>query len=325
MATSCSTSPSRGPMKVPANPTSAQKAYSRGGMGKNLSFPGSLATQSTRMSYSSMKISRTTGSVADMAFQEEAVGGVSRVSLPIPTGINVGYAQAWNDQNVNMMQGAVANMLTKDNRGSQMVDAMLGKDGGRNPHQDSFSQQMAAAGEGGAGGISKFLASMGIENVGNAVAGTVLGTAGSVLSAGVVQAGTGVAAFEQVMAVYSGPAFRNFNFNYAMRPLNAEDAQMIQDIVEFFKVASAPDPLMGGLYRIYDLPLVFQIKYHHLNGEYEKQINKIAHCALTNIGINYGGQRWNTFADDQNPVEVNLALSFREIEMLDRRYYQEGY
>ena len=266
MATSYSTSPSRGPMKVPANPTSAQKTYSRGGMGTNLSFPGSLATQSTWMSYTSKKIERTTGSAADMAFPIEAVGGVSRVSLPIPTGINVGYAQAWNDQNVNMMQGAVANMLTKDNRGSQMVDAMLGKDigAGGNPHHDNFATGLGAAGEGGAGGISKFLASMGIENVGNAVAGTVLGAAGSVLSAGVVQAGTGVAAFEQVMAVYSGPAFRNFNFNYAMRPLNAEDAQMIQDIVEFFKVASAPDPQMGGLYRIYDLPLVFQIKYHHL-------------------------------------------------------------
>ena len=57
-------------------------------------------------------------------------------------------------------------------------------------------------------------------------------------------------------------------------------------------------------------------------GEEHTRLPKIGHVALTNINVQYGGDIFRTYSDpDHSPVQVNLALSFKEMELLDRQSF----
>ena len=68
--------------------------------------------------------------------------------------------------------------------------------------------------------------------------------------------------------------------------------------------------------RIYELPKLFGISYHGRNGPMA-HMNKIAKCALTNINVVYGGDRFSVF-DDSAPVQVDMTLQFKEVQLLSK-------
>ena len=131
----------------------------------------------------------------------------------------------------------------------------------------------------------------------------------------------GMRALDQVMMSYGGPAFRNFNFSFALKPLNVADTEMVNAIVRFFKLASAPMLLNTQMTRLYELPAVFEISFY--NGSRENlNLHKIGKCALTNVGVSYGGDKFTTFDGTGGaPVQADLTLQFKEMELLDRDNY----
>ena len=52
------------------------------------------------------------------------------------------------------------------------------------------------------------------------------------------------------------------------------------------------------------------------------KINKIGHCACTDVGISYGGDKFTTFSGEHAPLQVDLSLSFKEMELLNRQAVQ---
>ena len=169
--------------------------------------------------------------------------------------------------------------------------------------------------------IQSKIASMGVS--GNAGAGVTLGVAGKLLGPAMGTA-AGFSSFNQMMAHYNGPAFRNFSFSYVLRPLSAKDQQSIVKIVNFFKIASAPSQISNGLFRIYETPYVFKIGFYSREGPLT-DVNRIAHCACTNVSVSYGGDRFQTFSGTNSPVETNISLSFKEIELITRTEMEAGY
>ena len=107
-------------------------------------------------------------------------------------------------------------------------------------------------------------------------------------------------------------------------PHDTKDQFNILKIIDFFKTASAPEQLSAGLFRIYEIPFVFSINFYGINGEMS-HINKIAKCALVSVDIKYGGDRFNTFAGTDAPVQTNLALTFKEIELITKSEMMRGY
>ena len=45
---------------------------------------------------------------------------------------------------------------------------------------------------------------------------------------------------------------------------------------------------------------------------------KIGHCACTNVGVSYGGEKYTTFDGTHAPVQIDLQLQFKEMELLNR-------
>ena len=300
-------------------------------------------------------LSAVGGTMGDMSFQSTMVtkDNIAQVALPIPTGISTTYAQAWDQTDVNAVQGALmqsgavqtgarmARDLAEKNDSFKVQDAMdavtgkvtAGPNSAGGPQRTGGLMQMSgtdmkeaasAMMTGGAGAITKLISkipNMGIS--GNALAGIGLGAAGKLLGPAMSTA-TGVSSFNQMMAHYGGPQFRNFNFTYTLRPLEVKDQQNIVKIVNFFKIASAPSQISNGLFRIYEIPYVFKIGFWSRKGELA-DVHKIAHCACTSVSVTYGGDRFQTFSGTDSPVETNIVLSFKEIELVTRTEMEAGY
>lgn len=115
--------------------------------------------------------------------------------------------------------------------------------------------------------------------------------------------------------------FRSFQFNYRFLPNDPSETNRIQEIIKKFKEHMHPTLSDSTLFYIY--PSEFEIVYYY-KGKENSFVHKISRCALTDMGVTYGGDQFSTF-DDGAPTEYNLTLTFRELELLDRRRIREGF
>lgn len=115
--------------------------------------------------------------------------------------------------------------------------------------------------------------------------------------------------------------YRTFNFKHTMMARSPQEADNIRNIIKLFKFHMHPELSKGGLFYVY--PSEFEIKYYYRDGE-NNYFDKISSCVLEDMGVEYGGDIFSTFADGK-PVEVNLTLKFKELELLTKERILEGY
>ena len=321
----------------------------------HIAFPDGLGEDEHQPYFMVFKTRKITsavgGTMGDTSFQDVGIdvgrlpgqlggaGNIDQVALPIPTGIQTSYAQQWNQTDVNALQGGImrtsafggaANLGRKAAGGATTNMPELGSKA-LSGAKDVMGSAKGMASDIIAGGVPG--ATAGIKGIlnkiahagigGNAVAGVALGTAGGVLGPAMSTA-TGFASFKQTMNHYSGPQFRTFGFNFSLKPLDKKDQNSILNIVNFFKLGSAPNQISAGLYRIYEIPYLFRIQFYSRTGEMT-DINKIAHCALTNLQVTYGGDRFQTFAGTNSPVQTDIQLQFTEVELITRGEMEIGF
>jgi hypothetical protein len=82
-----------------------------------------------------------------------------------------------------------------------------------------------------------------------------------------------------------------------------------------------PQLSAGKLFFIY--PSEFQITYYYENDE-NTYFHRFRPCALESLDVSYGGEQFSSFKDG-NPTEVNLTMTFRELEILTRQMIRDGY
>ena len=211
------------------------------------------------------------------------------VWMPMPpAGVATSYEQGWDKADASAAGSAVSQLLTK----------MFGKGGAEEP---------AAPAQGNEGiqnfdtvvNAAKMSAMEGIKNklgAGRGITGRVL---------------------EQAFISYSGPGYRSHEFSFSLKPASEADSFAISDILEFFKYYSAPELVDGGgLLRLYKVPHLFNIKFLPDSGLFE-----FMPSALTNIGVQYGGEKYNIFRDTQRPVQTDITLQFKEMRLLDKTHF----
>lgn len=120
---------------------------------------------------------------------------------------------------------------------------------------------------------------------------------------------------------FEGVDYRTFNFRYKFMPKDTNESKAVYSIIETFKQHMHPELSNNGYFYIY--PSEFEIRYYYRNRE-NPYFNKISQCALTDMAIDYGGDQFATFADG-SPSEINITLSFRELELMTRESIREGY
>lgn len=123
---------------------------------------------------------------------------------------------------------------------------------------------------------------------------------------------------------FEGIDRRAFQFSFRLLPRSAQEAQRIKDIVTMFRLHSMPEFATStsgttALGRTLISPSTFDIEY--TPGEH---LHKIGTCVLEAVDVKYGGDRPQFFKDNQ-PVETELTLSFKELEIVTKEKIAQGY
>ncbi len=82
-----------------------------------------------------------------------------------------------------------------------------------------------------------------------------------------------------------------------------------------------PELSANKLFFIY--PSEFQIAYYYERNE-NTYFHKFKPCVLESMEVTYGGDQFSSFYDGV-PTEVNMALTFRETEILTKQQIKQGY
>ena len=169
----------------------------------------------------------------------------------------------------------------------------------------------------------------GTENLGVGEAGAAVGASlaklpgafggadvGSALSA---STGTALNPFKET--VFESVDFRSFVFKYKFYPKNKKESADVFRIIETFKFHMHPEMSDGNLFFIY--PSEFNITYYfgQLRNSY---FHKFTTCVLESMDVSYGGEQFSSFRNGE-PTEINVSLTFRELEVLTKQMINQGY
>jgi hypothetical protein len=122
--------------------------------------------------------------------------------------------------------------------------------------------------------------------------------------------------------VFKGVDYRRFQFEYQFAPRDSGEAQQILNIVNMFKYHMHPEFKDSSNF-IYIYPSEFDIEYHFGEGQNSK-LHKISSCVLTEMNVNYSPNGvFSTFPDGM-PTQINVQLSFTELELLTKERIKAG-
>jgi len=140
---------------------------------------------------------------------------------------------------------------------------------------------------------------------------------------GLVSSSAGIAPNPFTAQIFKNVGFRKFNFSYVFLPKDYDEMIQVLDIIKTFKLYMHPTLKQENF--ILGYPGEFKIEYWHKD-QRNKHLFQIGNCYLTDMEVKYGGQDFVTFKDTNGmPTEINMTLSFTEIELLTRNRIEEGY
>ena len=233
------------------------------------------------------------------------------------------------------------------------------EDAGWNPSELGLLGQMTkSVVEGGAVGVGAKAAG-GIAGasgslVGGAVGGamakvaSIMGLGGSSLigvAVGAVAAGSGLQrGAEAAMSVaqnpymemmFSGIGFRQFKFDFVMRPKDEQEVRTVGNILQMFREHARPS-YVGGTFRqtFMNYPQEFHISFltydegsAPLSEVFTENLHlpKLKPCVCTSVESNYTPQSiWTAYRGGASPA-INLSLGFQESELVMASDVQDGF
>lgn len=249
---------------------------------------------------------------------------IGTVVLPIPSGIQDNNAISWGDDTMNSMNAGVAGYMI-----NQSGQAILGQ-----AATGGLSQALSAAGVNISPQISNNLLTLfaaGGITADNpllkpAVVSALLKNAGYEVSAETILArGAGIVPNSNLELLFQGPTLRSFGFTWRMSPRSELEAKNVKRIIRFFKQGSSPRKVnsqsgAGARSLFLGTPNVFKLSYKTGNEEISG-LNKFKICALVNMSVVYAPDGTWAAYDKGQPVSVQMALSFNEIEPV----YEDDY
>ena len=133
---------------------------------------------------------------------------------------------------------------------------------------------------------------------------------------------------DRMELAFKGVGRRSFSYNFKMIPRNQKEADEIRKIIFAFKANMLPELKNGKDRDTMTVPNTFNIQYMH-RGKENDYIHRVSECFLENVQVTYSGDRYKTFdpvdGDGAPPVETQLNLAFKEIEIITRERVFQGY
>ncbi len=274
-------------------PTSSGKTYGRYPLNKD-SKPfdylqvSALEYRPQQFTSEKSKSQRQSGLGITEEAEARSMKLIGSVFLPMQPGLQESNSVGWNQDSINAIQAAGANMV-----GSAVEGA---------------SESVTEAAKGFATATGDEAKSL-LKNVDSRdVAGYF---AGQAVGANVLGRTTGQIVNPNLELLFSGPSLRSFNYTYRFTPREDKEAQEIKKIIKFFKKNMAPKQNKGKVFL--ESPNVFKLKYFFKNGEEHPFLNKIKKCALQSCTVQYTPDGSYMTYDDGSMTSYELGLSFGEL------------
>ena len=274
-------------------PTSSGKTYGRYPLNKD-SKPfdylqvSALEYRPQQFTSEKSKSQRQSGLGITEEAEARSMKLIGSVFLPMQPGLQESNSVGWNQDSINAIQAAGANMV-----GSAVEGA---------------SESVTEAAKGFATATGDEAKSL-LKNVDSRdVAGYF---AGQAVGANVLGRTTGQIVNHNLELLFSGPSLRSFNYTYRFTPREDKEAQEIKKIIKFFKKNMAPKQNKGKVFL--ESPNVFKLKYFFKNGEEHPFLNKIKKCALQSCTVQYTPDGSYMTYDDGSMTSYELGLSFGEL------------
>ena len=123
---------------------------------------------------------------------------------------------------------------------------------------------------------------------------------------------------------------RKFNYKFDLVARNANEGNVIQDIISAFKFHMHPE-ISASSAAEFIYPSLFVIGYYRAggggdSGALSTQLNKISGCFLEDMKVNYTGSagQFQSFADGQ-PLHIVLDLAFVETVIQTKKSIADGF
>ena len=256
------------------------------------------------------------------------------VRMPMPNAIQDSNNVAWGEDTVNALEAAALSAAGGgfgDDIAAGVIGAGIGVASGGDPLE-------TAQGTVAANLVRKAIKDLNPGDINNSILrpelqSRILSTLGIETSAEAILARKeGVVPNSNLELLFSGPTLRQFSFVYKMSPRSSDEANIVNQILRFFKQGMAAKKLLssgGGSSagRSYFLgtPNVFRLQYRTDENEAIKGLNRIKTCALTGTSVNYTPEGAFASYEKGQPVSVLLTLNFQELEPIyDTDYKYEG-
>ena len=146
------------------------------------------------------------------------------------------------------------------------------------------------------------------------VAGSITSVASSVAAVGGAYAG--IAVNPGLFMVFTQPNFKEYVFNWDLVANNEDETRRIADIVNSFKFAAAPASA-GPAYLYPDIAIMKLFPK-----DYYTFVMKPA--AITSVQVQYNGAGQPAFLRNGAPVNVKLAVQFKEIQIWEKNSWSRG-
>lgn len=245
------------------------------------------------------------------------------IALYMPASVNTGYSLNYSDTEIGIFSKAIkttADLLTKGfTKGFGSITAQEG------------GQLLDVGTEAAKRGAMKML-----DAVAPGIRAQAQITSGKILS-------------NRMELSFQGINRREFSFTFVFMPKSPQEAQVVQQIIHLFKFHSHADwgvgrqsvdikndktgktGSVGSGYEM-TIPDTFDIQYMY-QGQQNTHLNKISTCFCSSVQVAYGGDRYVAYNPTESlhgdnsppPQRTTLTLTFKEMEILDRRRIDEGY
>ena len=147
-----------------------------------------------------------------------------------------------------------------------------------------------------------------------------------------MQISSGKVTNNRMEMVFEGISRRSFSFSFKMMPKSESEARNVDRIVNTFRFYMAPSfDGAADTSRTFIVPATFDIEYYFKAGP-NRFLNRIATSVLESCNVTYGGERVQFFRPTTGvngagapPVETNIELQFKELEVITREKIVEGF
>jgi len=137
-------------------------------------------------------------------------------------------------------------------------------------------------------------------------------------------AALGLADNPQNFLLFKQINFRKFQFDFVLTPENANEAQVIQQIIYLLRFHSVPEVQGGTLGRYFIPPSDFDIDILQ-NGSRNQHLPQINTCVLNSVAVDYAASgQWGAYYDG-SPLQTRLTLDFTETSILTKDLVQSGF